>query len=292
MSAERENIEYTVLIYEPGPVTRIIHNEPQKHNVLGPVFEREFKDALKRFDHDVEAKVAVVLSNGRHFAAGHDLGSLSKKQSWEKAKKTVLNETDWRKLDDPRRFTYPMWEVSKPLVVGAQGACLASGANFVMMHDIVVMGESAYLGFEIARVSGAFGSFMEMWLGYRKAFELLCCGWNVGAQELYRLGAINKVVPDDQIEAAAMRYAEIMALMPLETLRLTKQSFRLAQSLRGAREVLWHMEETNTLVHLVGDEREKEFYRIMKEQGMRAAVQFRDEPFEKFGYDPKTPTII
>ncbi|MCE5261967.1 MAG: enoyl-CoA hydratase/isomerase family protein [Deltaproteobacteria bacterium] len=292
MSEERVNMEYTTIIYEAGPVTRIIHNEPQKHNVMGPVFEREFKDALKRFDHDPEAKVAVTLANGKHFAAGHDIGSLSKKQSWEKKEKTVLMEAEWRKLNDPRRFIYPMWEVSKPLIVGAQGASLAAGANFVMMHDIVVMGESAYLGFEITRVSGAAGSFMEMWMGYRKAFELLACGWNVGAQELYRLNAINKVVPDDQIEAAAMKYAEIISFMPLETLRLTKQSFRLAQALRGAREVLWHNDETNTLVHLVNDEREKQFYRIMKEQGMKAALQFRDEPFEKFGYDRQKPTII
>jgi enoyl-CoA hydratase len=142
------------------------------------------------------------------------------------------------------------------MVVGAQGASLAAGANLVMMHDIVVMGENAFLGFEISRTSGASGGFMEVWLGYRKAFELLCCGWNVGAQELYRLGAINKVVPDDQIEAAAMRYAEIIALMPSETVRLTKQSLKLAMNLRGVREMLWHSEETNTLAHCVGDEKE------------------------------------
>jgi len=260
--------------------------------VMGPAFEREFRDALKRFDRDDDAKVAVTLANGKHFAAGHDLGNLSKKQTWEKEKRAELLEVQWRKLNDPRRFIYPMWEVSKPLVVGAQGACLAAGANFVMMHDIVVMGESAYFGFEITRISGAAGGFMEMWLGYRRAFELLCCGWNIGAQELYRLGAINKVVPDDQVEEAAMRFAQIMALMPYETLRLTKQALRLAQNVRGAREMLWHNEETNTLVHLVGDEREKEFYRIMKNEGMKAALEFRDKPFEELGYQRNKVTSI
>lgn len=284
--------QYTTIIYESGTITRIIHNEPERHNVMSPVFEREFRDALKRFDQDEEAKVAVSLANGKHFAAGHDLGSLSGRQSWEAGKKAELGEVQWRRLNDPRRFEYQIWDCSKPLVAGVQGAALAAGANFVMLHDIVVMGENAFLGFEIARTSGAPGGFMEMWLGYRKAFEVLCCGWNIGAWELHRLGAINKVVPDDQVEAAAMRYAEIIALMPLETVRLIKQSLRLAQNMRGAREMLWHNAETNTLVHLVGDEREKEFYRILKQQGMKAALEFRDAPFEKYGYNRHRATEI
>lgn len=284
--------EFQTIIYEPGPVSKIIHNEPDRHNVLGPVFEKEFRTAMKHFDWNQEAKVLVTLANGRHFAAGHDIGSLSKKQSWKKKESSELRETEWRKLNDPRRFIYPMWECSKPMIVGAQGASLAAGANFVMMHDIVVMAETAFLGFEITRVSGAAGGFMEMWLGYRKAFEMLCCGWNMGAKELHRLGAINKVVPEEDLEETTMRYAEIMALMPLETLRLTKQSLKLARNLRGAREMLWHNEETNTLVHLVGDEREKEFYRIMKAEGMKAALKFRDEPFEKYGYSRHQATEI
>ena len=284
--------EYKTIIYEPGPVTRVIHNEPEKHNVMGPAFEKEFRDAMKKFDRDPEAKVMVTLANGKHFAAGHDIGSLSTKQSWKKEKRNELLETEWRFLNDPRRFVYPLWECSKPLIVGAQGASLAFGAHFVMMHDIVVMSENAYFGFEISRVSGGGGATLETWVGYRKAFEYLCCGWNVGAKELYRLGAINKVVPEEELEAAAMRYAEIIALMPLETVRLTKQSLRFALTLKGAREMLWHNDETNTLVHLVGDEREKEFYRILKEQGMKAALEFRDKPFEKFGYDRHKATEI
>ncbi|OFW14411.1 MAG: hypothetical protein A3H27_12210 [Acidobacteria bacterium RIFCSPLOWO2_02_FULL_59_13] len=285
-------MEYTTIIYEPGPITRIVHNQPDKHNVMGPAFEREFRDALKQFDRNDEARVAVTLANGRHFAAGHDIAMLSTKQPWEKGKRTEMGEAEWRKLNDPRKFVFPMWECAKPLVAGVQGASLAAGANFVMMHDIVVMGENAFLGFEIFRTSGATSSSMEMWLGYRKAFEVLCCGWNISAQELYRLGAINKVVPDDQIEAAAMRYAEIIALMPPETVKLMKQSLKLAMNMRGAREVLWQADEMNTLVHCVGDEREKEFYAIMKEKGMKAALDFRDKPFEKYGYNRHKVTPI
>jgi enoyl-CoA hydratase/carnithine racemase len=285
--------EYRTLIYEPGPVTRIIHNEPEKNNVMGGDFEKEFLDAMDRFDKDREAKVAVTLARGKHFAAGHDMGNLAKKQSWKAGEAAEWGEAKWRRACDPRSFVYPLWDVAKPLVVGVQGAALAAGAHFALLHDIVVMGENAYLGFEIGRVSGAGGgAFLQMWFGYRKAFEILCSGWNVSAQELHRLGAINKVVPDDRIEAEAMRYGEIISLMPAETLKLNKSSLKFGMNRMGMREMLWHGEETNILAHCAGDEREKEFYRIIKEKGLKAALEFRDGPFEKYGYDRHTARDI
>ncbi|MBW2370385.1 MAG: enoyl-CoA hydratase/isomerase family protein [Deltaproteobacteria bacterium] len=188
--------EYETIIYEPGPVTRIIHSESEKRNVIGPQFEREFLDAMKRFERDDDAKVAVNLATGKHFAAGHDIGKLSKKQSWKKGKKLEMTSVEWRKLNDPRKGINRVRDVTKPLIAGVQGAALAAGAGFVLDHDIIVMGENAFLGFEIARVSGGGAGSLVLSLGYAKAFEILCSGWNIGAHELYRLDAINKVVPD------------------------------------------------------------------------------------------------
>jgi enoyl-CoA hydratase len=284
--------EFKTLIYEPGPVTRIIHNEPERNNVMGPDFEKEFLEAVRRFEKNDEARVAVTLSKGKHFAAGHDLSALAKKQSWKSGQSGEWSEPKWRKACDPRRFIYPLWDVAKPLVAGVQGAALAAGGHFALLHDIVVMGENAYIGFEVGRVSGAGGAFIQMWMGYRKAFEVLCTGWNISSHELYRLGAINKVVPDDQVEAEAMRYAEIISLMPPETVKLNKASLKFGMARMGMREQLWHGEETNILAHCVGDEREKEFYRIIKEKGMRAALEFRDAPFEKYGYSRHKATNV
>ena len=284
--------EYKTIIYEPGPVTKIIHNEPKTHNLMGADFEAEFVDALTRFEKDRQAKVAVSLANGKHFCAGHDIAFLSTKQSWKPGEKVEWAEDKWRFINDPRRLDSPLWDVSKPLVVGAQGAVLAAGVQLLMLHDIVVMGENAFIGAAISRVSGAFGGLIQMWLGYRKAFELINTGWNMSSKELHRLGAINKVVPDDEVAAAAIRYAEIMALMPLETLKLQKQSLKFGMNLMGAREQIWHNQETNTLVHCAPTEEEKKFYTIMKTEGMQAALDFRDKTFESFGFSRHKATEI
>ena len=276
--------EYQTIIYEPGPVTKIIHNQPEKSNTMGADFEKEFVDALKRFEKDREAKVAVSLATGKHFTAGHDIAFLSTKQSWKAGEKTEWDESRWRHVNDARRLDYPLWDVTKPLVAGVQGAVLAAGITFVMLHDIVVMGENAFFGAPINRVSGAFGGHLLMWMGYRKAFELLNTGWNMSSEELYRLGAINKVVPDDNVTDAALRYAEIMALMPLEVLKLQKQSLKFGMNMNGARELLWQNQETNTLIHCASTDEEKQFYTIMKEKGMKAALDFRDKQFEAYGF--------
>ncbi len=149
--------EYKTLIYEPGPVTKIIHNEPETGNAMGYEFEKEFLDVLAKFEKDREARVAVSLANGKHFTAGHDIANLSKKQSWKPGEKVEWNEATWRRINDPRKIDYPLWEVSKPLVVGVQGAVIGAGITFVMLHDVVVMGESAFFSAAITRVSGAFG---------------------------------------------------------------------------------------------------------------------------------------
>lgn len=284
--------EYKTIIYEPGPVTKIIHNEPVNNNVLGKEFETEFNDAIARFDKDREAKVAVTLAKGKHFTAGHDIDILSKKQSWEPGKRVEWDEARWRVINDPRRLDFRIWEVSKPLVAGVQGAVLGAGCLFVMLHDVVVMGENAFFGLSISRVSGGFGGVLQLWMGYRKAFEMMCTGWNVSSQELYRLGAINKVVPDEMIEEQAMRYAEIMALMPLEILKLSKMSLQFGMNQMGAREQIWHNQEVNTLIHTVNSEEEKEFYKIMKDKGMQAALEYRDAAFEKFGFKRNKATDI
>jgi len=114
--------------------------------------------------------------------------------------------------------------------------------------------------------------------------EIALTGWNLSAREAERLGMVNKVVPVDQLEAEVMRYANIMALMPPEILKLNKQAARFTQNRMGVRDSIWFGAETDIIAHTTRGEREKEFYKILKEQGMKAAIEFRDKPFEKYGY--------
>ena len=98
--------DYKTIVYEPGPVTRIIHNEPDRNNVMSAEFQEEYLDAIRDFESNREAKVAVTLSNGKHFCAGHDISKLGKKQTWESGKSNQWNEARWRSVCDPRKWIY------------------------------------------------------------------------------------------------------------------------------------------------------------------------------------------
>jgi len=279
--------EYKTITYEPGVITKFVHIEGAKRNPLTGAFILEFKDALSRFQRNKEAKVGVVLADGPVFCAGHNLGFVSQMQDWKPSKGNVLTEVEWREQMDFMRenFYFPVWDCKKPLIVGVQGGAYVGGAEFAMLCDIVVAAANTVFDMGILRITGAgSANTLAYFIGYHKAMEIYLTGWNFTAEEAEQWGAINKVVPDDQLEAEVMRYANIIALMPPATVRLLKESLKFAMNRMGFRDNIWYGCETNIMGHLVDRTREKEFYNIAKTQGLRAALDHRDKPFEKYGY--------
>lgn len=280
--------QYKTIIYEPGPITKIIHNEPEKRNTLSGQFILEFNDALKKFQRNREAIVGVILATGKTFCAGHNLEFVSKMDNWKPGESKARTEEDWREQLDFMRdnLYFPLWDCHKPLIVGVQGGAYAGGVYFTLYCDITIAAEDTVFGFEVNRVSGGglAPAILPYFIGFKKTMEITLTGWNLSAREAEHLGLVNKVVPVDQLEAEVMRFANILALMPPEILKLNKQAARFTQNKMGVRDSIWFGAETDILAHTTRGEREKEFYKILKEQGMKAAVDFRDKPFEQYGY--------
>jgi len=278
--------EYKTLIYEPGRITRIINNQPQFHNKFGYEFQDEYTDALKRFDQDREAVVAVTLAVGRNFSAGGDMRAYSQKQSWDFDSSYQYTEETWRyEQERMGRIFYSIVDCRKPTICGAQGIMVANGMFLALAQDITIMSEDAFVGVPIIRVSGG-GGGLESDMGYRYAMEFFSTGWNTSAQELYRRGIINQVVPLAKLEETVMKYANIIALMPSESLKLIKSSLRFRVYLSGAFESNLFSREMNLTAHLASEAegREREFYKMILEKGMRAACDVRDKPFEEYGF--------
>jgi enoyl-CoA hydratase len=281
-----EEKQYKTIIYEAGPITRIIHDEPKIRNALSGHFILELSDALKRFQRDREAVVGVIGATGNVFCSGHNLEFVSKMDDWKPSEIKILNEGDWREQVDFLRdnLYFPLYDCKKPLVAAIQGDAHAGGTDLMHMCDLAVAAETAVFHYSILRTSGGGGAnLLPYFVGFKKAAELYLTGGKISAPELERLGAINKVVPVAEVEAEAMRYAKMISLMPAETLKLIKQALRFSLNRMGARDTMWFGYETNILAHLNSSPREKEFYTILKGKGMRAAVEFRDKPFKELG---------
>lgn len=279
--------EYKCTIYEPGPVTKIIHNEPDIRNPMTGHFILELKDAVERFQRNTEAKVGVLLANGPVFCSGHNLRFVSKMESWERPKDdtvkagTKVTEEEWRVQMDFMRdnLYYPLWDCKKPIVVGVQGPCIAGGMNLILASDIVVAAEDAFFDYAITRISGAGASLLLYYIGQRKAAEIELTGGKFTAADGERWGLINRVVPREQLDIEVMRYANKMAQMPIASLKLAKSVHRMAMNRMGVRDIIWWGYEIDIIGHMQGNPREAEFYSLLKKEGMKAAVAYRDKPF-------------
>jgi enoyl-CoA hydratase len=306
---------YKTLIYEPGKITRFIHDEPEKRNVTTGTFILELNDALRKFERDPEAIVGVFTSTGPVFCAGHNLEYVSEMEEWKgkestgsdvvpivkapstsehpKMARRQATEEDWRKQMDFMRYVHylPLWDCLKPLVVGVQGGAYAGGVFFTQMFDIVVASEDAFFDYGVSHMSGASGDAMlGLYGNWRKAMEIALTGWNFDAQEAQRIGLVTKVVPKEQLEAECLRYAEIICRMRPHQVKLGKMGIKTAMNRLGARDFITLGYEWNILAHLEKTEVEDEFYKIVKTKGMKAATDFVQKPFEDLGYSRFGPS--
>jgi len=202
---------YETIIYEKKDmVVTITLNRPDQLNALSPDVYAELYDAMEIIDKDDDVRVVIFKGEGKAFCAGADLKAMQ--PSLEKASLCV------KYLEMCHRTYNRIEELTKPTIAQVHGMCLAGGIELIESCDIIIACESARIGDQHSArglVPGG-GSTQRLirQMNFRKAKEILLTGEWMSAAEAYEWGFINKVVPDDQLEQAALDMAE----------KLTKQS--------------------------------------------------------------------
>ena len=124
---------------------------------------------------------------------------------------------------------------------------------------------------------------MPFELGFRKAKEYLWTGDRIPLDEAERLGMINRVVPDDRLDAEALNLAERIALMPPVALGITKRSMNRMQDIMG----MTLAQEYHYMMHQLGHATKEsadwhdEAAEHSKEKGLKGWLEFRDGPFHE-----------
>lgn len=188
-------------------IAYITLDRPDRKNALNRAMRKEVQDAFTdvRFNRDVW--IAILTGNGDTFCAGKDL---FEKIPPEMEKGDVMSNDELYLF---QRNTY------KPFIVALNGPCLAQGGGFTLNADIVIMSERASIGWPqvkrgISSVSGP--CFLPHAIPWNIAMGYLMRGKFIDAQEAYRLGLANEVVPHEQLLPAAERWArEILENAPL-----------------------------------------------------------------------------
>jgi enoyl-CoA hydratase len=263
-----------LVLYETrGPAAWITINRPEKLNALNkPVLEGLHK-AFDRAVADDEVKVVVVTGAGRAFSAGYDLA--------DEAAGSYGGAHDWHHvLGVDIDATMKLWALPKPTIAAVNGYCLAGGCELAMACDMIVSGESGKFGEpEIRYGSGPVTLLMPFILGQKKTNELLFTGDMIDAEAAERAGMINKVVPDDQIEDEVNALVRKIAPTPLPVLRLTKIALVRAFEAMGLREAVNMNLDLSSMLNAADTPEQKEFMEIVKSQGLKAALAWRDNRY-------------
>lgn len=255
----------TIEVENHGKVRRVLLAREAKRNSQSQQMLDELSAAFDEAAQDEGVHVLVLGGKGQHFSAGHDL----KQAQAERANFTVEQRWAYESL---RYFDYSLriWDFPKPTVAQVQGACVAGGFMLANMCDLIVASDSAYFSDPVGHTLGAAATevLIHPWvMGVRKAKEMLFTGGKIDAAEALRIGMVNHVVPDVELDAHALAVAQQIAKAPPFGLRLIKRSLNRTLDAQGLRSALAAHFDTHQLSHL------SQGFLDARDRGLAAAIQ-------------------
>lgn len=195
-------------------------NRPHKRNALNQALIIELLAAFEAADNDEEVACVILTAAGTVFSAGADLGEV----------KNFANESldaYEQRLDRASRMTLAIPRMNKPVIAAVNGAAIGAGASLALSADIVLMSQTARLGYPEVMHGMVPISVMPTLLDAspnpKLAFEMLVGGGDVDATRSLSAGLVNQVVADETLQARARELAERIATFDRGSVTLTKR---------------------------------------------------------------------
>ncbi|EGD45281.1 enoyl-CoA hydratase/isomerase family protein [Nocardioidaceae bacterium Broad-1] len=237
-----------VVTYEShGPVAVVRLNRPEYRNAQNSKVTYALDAAFTRATNDDEIKVIVLGGNGKHFCAGHDIGTPGRDIDESFERKAVMWWDHVGKEGVDARFARESevylgmcrrWrELPKPTIAMVQGACIAGGLMLAWSCDFIVASDDAFFSDPVVKMGiPGVEYFAHPWVtNPRAAKEMLFTGGRFSASQAETWGMVNHVVPRDDLETETLALAGRIAEMPRLGLALAKKAVNQAEDLMGMR---------------------------------------------------------
>lgn len=211
-----------------GIVTVALHR-PEKKNAIDATMWDELLAVFREVAESPSDRVLVLTGSAGAFCAGADL---SPDPGAKRHQLDLMHHYGWVGL--------ALHEIPKPTIAKVNGVAVGAGLNLALGCDLIVAGESARFS-EIFVKRGLAIDLGGSWLlprlvGLHKAKELALLGDMLDAKEAERIGIVNRVVPDAELDAFVGDWARRLAAGPPLALQMTKRmlTMGLAMSLSEA----------------------------------------------------------
>lgn len=182
-----------------GPVRIVRIARPEKRNCVNSETAEALLDAFLAFEAAPEEKVAVLTGDETAFCAGADLKDLPRLRPSGPLGPTRL-------------------QLSKPVIAAIEGWCVAGGVELAVWCDLRVAGRSAQIGclerrWGVPLIDGGTQRLPRI-VGLGRALDLVLTGRQIGADEAFAMGLVNRVVDDGAALATAVELAQQIASFP------------------------------------------------------------------------------
>lgn len=237
-----------VVRYEQrGAVAVVTLNRPEYRNAQNSAMTYALDAAFGRAVNADDIAVIVLAGEGKHFCAGHDIGTPGRDIDQSFDRQAVLWWDHVGRNGADSRYAREMevylgmcrrWrEMPKPAIAMVQGACIAGGLMLAWACDLIVASDDAFFADPVVRMGiPGVEYFAHPWmLGPRFAKEALFTGDRFSAQRGYELGMVNRVVPRAELADATFALANKIAAMPPFGLALAKRAVNQCEDLMGMR---------------------------------------------------------
>jgi len=249
--------EQDIVRYEVAErVAWVTMNRPEYHNAQNGRMTYLLDDAFKRAVADDDVKVIVLCGEGKHFSAGHDIGTPGRDVHLSQDRVTMwydhANKEGGEFLYVREAEAYlgmcRRWrEIPKPTIAAVQGACIAGGLMLAWVCDLIVATDDAYFSDPVVRmgIPGVEYFAHPYELNPRIAKEFLFTGNKMGAERAYQMGMVNQISSREALRDDVAALAQKIAAMPRLGLALTKQAINNVEDLQGKRSAMeaafaWH----------------------------------------------------
>ena len=194
----------TILVNKKDKVGIITLNRPEAKNTFTVKFAKEINESLEFMDNDSDIRVVVIDAKGKHFSTGIDLNEFKNKSHAENRK--LIKAMD--------KHNHTLARMKKPVIASVKGYTIANGAGLCFACDLVIAADNTRFGTTAINVGliclGPAVPLIRS-VGRRKTMEMILTGDLFSAQEAQKLGLVNKIVPEEELEESTLEVASKLA---------------------------------------------------------------------------------
>ena len=266
----------TIIVETIDRVARITLNRPERTNALNQAMLDEIGRALDGIEDDAGIRAVIVRGAGSAFSSGFDLKEQMERRPQGVEQWTAILRKDF---DTIMRF----WHCPLPTIAAVRGPCLAGACELALACDITIAADDAFFGEPELKFGAGIVSMILPWIvGPKVAKEIILTGEDrISASRAREIGMVNRIVPAQELDEAALSMARHIAAIDPHLVRETKRAINRALEAQNMLQALEEALAIDLAIEGAGSPDKAEFMEIARRDGLKAALAWRDARFPK-----------